>query len=60
MRKKLTYDFWGLHKNMNWVFPLGDMAEIKRQYESIILLNNLLFFKRYTFLGAIISREGTF
>ena len=45
---------------MNWVFPLGDMAEIKQQYESIILLNNLLFFKRYTFLGAIISREGTF
>ena len=22
MRKALTEDFWGLHKNMHWAFPL--------------------------------------
>ena len=36
MRQTLTDDFWGLHKNMNCVFPLSDINFCTYQFSSAI------------------------
>ena len=41
IRKKLTDDFWWLHKNRNYTFPLINARLVFLKYMYIILIKNL-------------------